>query len=149
MNDKHANPDILLLQQAMLAQQTNIPIPASINPLAGHLDSHIESAKKGKVSLTFTISDQYTQGNGVIQGGALTMLLDYGLAFAGMSCVSDGKNVTTTSMTSNFMRPALPGKYRVVGEVVKPGRTMIYAQAELYDGNDKLVATANSPLLVF
>lgn len=146
MSDKPINPDLIALHSVIDHGLTDVILDA--NPLAVHLNTRIQSASKGKVSMSFDLTDQYIQGNGVVQGGALAMLLDFGLAFAGLSQVSLQQNLSTTNMNTSYMRPGLPGAYRVEAEVEKAGRNMIFARAQLYDANDKLVASANSPLMV-
>ena len=146
MRDKTVNPDLVALHSVIEDGLTNVSL--DVNPLAVHLNTRIQSASKGKVSMSFELPDQYIQGNGVVQGGALAMMLDFGLAFAGLSQVNLQQNLSTTNMNISYMRPGFPGAYRVEAEVEKAGRSMIFARAQLFDANDKLVASANSPLMV-
>ena len=146
MSDKPINPDLVALHSVIEDGLSDVSL--DVNPLAVHLNTRIQSANKGKVSMSFELPDQYIQGNGVVQGGALAMMLDFGLAFAGLSQVSLQQNLSTTNMNISYMRPGFPGKYLVEAEVEKAGRTMIFARAQLFDANDKLVASANSPLMV-
>ncbi len=146
MSNQPINPDLIALHSVMDEGHTNVTL--DVNPLAQHLNTKIMTAEFGSVTMAFTIGDEFVQGNGVIQGGALAMMLDFGLAFAGMSVISLEQNVSTTNMNVSFMRPALPGEYTVVGDVEKAGRSMIFARCQLFDSNDKLVASASSPLMV-
>ena len=146
MSNKPINPDLIALHSVIDEGKTAVTL--DVNPLAQHLDVKIMQASKGKVTMHCTVDETYVQGNGVIQGGALSMLLDFGLAFAGLSVVSLEQNVSTTSMNVSFMRPAFPGTYRIESEIEKAGRSMIFAKAQLFDANDKLVASASSPLMV-
>jgi len=146
MTSNNTNPDLLALHKVINNGDTDVCL--QVNPLAKHLNIHLVSASKGKVCMTADINDTYMQGNGVIQGGALAILLDFGLAFAGLSVVSLQQNVSTTNMNISFMRSALPGQYQIVAEIEKLGRTMIFARAQLFDSNEKLVASASSSLVI-
>jgi uncharacterized protein (TIGR00369 family) len=45
-------------------------------------------------------------------------------------------------MKTSFFRPAMPGRLRGVGRVVRWGRTLAFTEGELYDEADRLVAKA-------
>ena len=96
MSDKPVNPDLVALHSVIEDGLTNVSL--DVNPLAVHLNTRIQSASKGKVSMSFDLADQYIQGNGVVQGGALAMMLDFGLAFGGLSQVTWQQNLSTTNM---------------------------------------------------
>lgn len=46
-------------------------------------------------------------------------------------------------MKTSFLRPAMPGRLRGVGRVVKWGRTICFTEGELYDAENRLVAKAS------
>lgn len=138
-------------EQALLAgmienAQTNVPVTAT--PLSRLLDYVILSAEKGRVEMALTLSEQFTQGNGVIQGGAATMALDTGLAYAALSSLEAGQTVITVNMQTQFYRPVYPSRQRVRAWIDKPGRNLLFCIAELIDDEDRVLARAESPLLV-
>ena len=76
------------------------------------------------------------------------MALDTGLAYAALSSIEEGQTVITINMQTQFYRPILPGKQRVRAWVDKPGRTLLFCIAELVDDQDRVLARAESPLLI-
>jgi uncharacterized protein (TIGR00369 family) len=77
-----------------------------------------------------------------VQGGYLCAMLDECMSVAcmvasGMTCVAP-----TAEMKTSFFRPAMPGRLRGVGRVVRWGRTLAFTEGELYDEADRLVAKA-------
>jgi len=74
----NSNAEQTLLAGMIESGQTNVPVTAT--PLSVLLDYVILNAEKGRVEMALTLTEQFTQGNGVIQGGAATMALDTGLA---------------------------------------------------------------------
>jgi uncharacterized protein (TIGR00369 family) len=48
----------------------------------------------------------------------------------------------TAEMKTSFFRPAMPGRLRGVGRVVRWGKTIAFTEGELYDGDGRLVAKA-------
>ena len=81
---------------------------------------------------------------GQIQGGYVCAMLDEcmsvaGMITSGMTCV-----MPTLEMKTSFLRPAMPGPLKGVGWVVKWGRTVCFAEGELYDPEGRLLAKASA-----
>lgn len=142
----NSNEEQSLLAEMIRNQATNIPVTAT--PLSVLLDYVILTAQKGRVEMELTLSEQFTQGNSVVQGGAASMALDTGLAYAALSSIDAGQTVITVNMQTQFYRPIFPGRQRVRAWVDKPGRKLLFCIAELIDAEDRVLARAESPLLV-
>lgn len=142
----NSNAEQALLAEMIASGQTNMPVTAT--PLSQLLGYRILHAQAGRVEIALTLSEQFTQGNGVIQGGATTMALDTGLAYAALSSLEAGQTVITVNMQTQFYRPVYPGKQRVRAWIDKPGRKLLFCIAELVDDEDRVLARAESPLLV-
>lgn len=142
----NSNAEQQLLAAMIRDGLTDVPVTAT--PLSKLLDYVILRAERGAVELSLQLSDQFTQGNGVIQGGAASMALDTGLAYAALSSIEEGQTVITINMQTQFYRPILPGKQRVRAWIDKPGRTLLFCIAELVDEKERVLARAESPLLI-
>ena len=142
----NSNAEQALLAEMIASGQTNLAVTAT--PLSQLLDYAILSAERGRVEMALTLTEQFTQGNGVIQGGAATMALDTGLAYAALSSLEAGQTVITVNMQTQFYRPVYPGRQRVRAWIDKPGRKLLFCIAELIDNEDRVLARAESPLLV-
>jgi uncharacterized protein (TIGR00369 family) len=53
----------------------------------------------------------------------------------------------TLEMKTSFLRPALPGRLRAVGRVVKWGKTIAFTEGELFDDQGRLLAKATGTAL--
>ena len=133
---------------AKCVTETLTSFRVDVSPITRELGMVIESAKAGDLFLSFELGEQYSQGNHVIQGGAVTMALDAGLAFSALSMIDEGQSVATLNMQTQFFKPVHPGKVRVKAKVDKPGRNIMFCSAQLIDQDDRVLATAQSPLQV-
>ncbi|WP_221794297.1 PaaI family thioesterase [Oceanobacter mangrovi] len=140
------NPDWHLLDKCIKEQLTMQPATGS--NITQTLKQYIVEAHSGEVVLQFELGDEYTQGNGVLQGGSLSMLLDMGLAFSALTMVAEGQSISTINLQLQFLRPAFCGRLIVRAKVKKPGRKVMFCEASLEDAEGKVLATAESPLLV-
>lgn len=118
------------------------------NPLAIALGMRILSADEGRVRMGYLVGAPFTQGNGFVQGGIISAMLDFGMVFAAFSQVPADSSVTTVSQTTNYFRPVLAGELVVEAELEKAGRTLINARAVLRDMDGKLLASATAPIAV-
>ncbi|MEM9519774.1 MAG: PaaI family thioesterase [Actinomycetota bacterium] len=89
----------------------------------------------GRAVLRFTPEPIWTIGQGVVQGGIVTAMLDMAMAFA-----SNG--LSTATITVDILRPAI-GQLTATGIVTKHGRRLLFATAELHDADGRLVARGN------
>jgi uncharacterized protein (TIGR00369 family) len=102
----------------------------------------VDQARK-QVEAEFEASaDLFSNPMRQIQGGYLCVMLDEVMSTAcmvasGMTCVAP-----TLEMKTSFYRPAMPGKLRGVGRVVRWGKTIAFTEGEIFDAEGRLVAKA-------
>ena len=77
-----------------------------------------------------------------VQGGYLCAMLDECMSVACMVASKMTAVAPTAEMKTSFFRPAMPGVLKGVGRVVRWGRTLAFAEGELYDAEGRLVAKA-------
>ena len=80
------------------------------------------------------------QNAGVIHGGVLSALLDTAACFSLTGTI--GGPAPTIDLQTQFLRPAIPGKLLVTGRLVKPGRGVAFAEAEVWTKGEKVAAIA-------
>lgn len=140
------NADRVLVAQVVREALTDVAVNA--NPIAQAMGMTIERAQRARVWLRFDIGEQFTQGGGMIQGGIVAAMLDFGMAFAALTTVAQGESVASVSLTVNYLRPSAPGRYRVVAHVEKEGARMLFARADLSRDDGEAVASASAPITI-
>jgi uncharacterized protein (TIGR00369 family) len=87
---------------------------------------------------------------GMVHGGMLCTLADSAAGCAVHTTLDAGVAYGSIGITVNFLRPVTLGSGTLVatGRVVKPGRRVATATAEIVDGAGRLVATASSSCLI-
>ena len=140
------HPERALVRRAIEQKLTNLLV--TTNPLAVSLNMHIREARDGWVRIAFSPPEGFTQGNGVVQGGIISAMLDIGMIFAAFSMVPADATVATVSQTTNYFRPVFLGELIVEAELEKSGRTLINARASLFSADKSLLASATAPIAV-
>jgi uncharacterized protein (TIGR00369 family) len=104
----------------------------------------------GEVELTFPYQEELTQQHGFIHAGILATALDSACGYAAFSLMPPEAAVLTVEFKTNLLAPARGDFFRVVGRVVKPGRTITVCQAEAFacrQNQSRLVASMTGTLM--
>ncbi len=91
------------------------------------------------------------QQHGFVHGGVVGMIADSAAGYAAMTMVSPAASVLTVEYKMNLVAPADGEKLIARGKVVRPGRTLIITQAEVFavkDGQQTLCALMQQTIMV-
>ncbi|MGH7025374.1 MAG: PaaI family thioesterase [Caulobacteraceae bacterium] len=82
-----------------------------------------------------------------IQGGYLCAMLDECMSVACQ--VSSGMThvAPTVEMKTSFFRPAMPGRLKGIGRVIRWGKTIAFTEGEIWDADGRLIAKATGTAL--
>jgi uncharacterized protein (TIGR00369 family) len=117
------------------------------NPLGTELAGTLLEldAERGSAQLAFLPEAKFLQGAQMLQGGIIAAMLDFAMAFAAYA-VLDHQTFSTAALNVQLLRPAVPGRYLANGRIVRKGRRVVFAQAELAAADGQLVGSASSVL---
>lgn len=144
------NPDQHALH-LYLKDARNLP-SFSANPMARALGTRLLAldGQSGTIKLEFTPDPLFVQGAGVLQGGALSAMLDFAMAFAVLAVLPAGQACTTANANVSFLRAAPRGCYIAIGEIERRGRQLAFTRSRLMaaDAPERVVASATSTLVI-
>jgi uncharacterized protein (TIGR00369 family) len=101
----------------------------------------------GYVEIALPFRDDLTQQKGYIHGGILGMIADSACGYAAFSLMPADCSLVTVEYKINILTPAL-GSLVAKGQVVRPGRTLTVARAEVYSRDGKHVASMQQTLMM-
>ncbi len=110
----------------------------------------VDGEDLGRVTGTFTPTDQASNPHGVTQAGIHSLLLDAAMNFA-INAALPGKARTrgTLEMKTECMRPALKGdRFELRGEVVRMAKQVAYGEATVRAADGLLVSRATGTFLL-
>ena len=91
------------------------------------------------------------QQHGFVHGGVVGMIADSAAGYAAMTMVPASASVLTVEYKMNLVAPADGEKLVARGRVVRPGRTLIVTQGEVFavkDGAETLCALMQQTIMV-
>lgn len=104
----------------------------------------------GEVEIHLPWAAHITQQHGFVHGGIIGAALDSACGYASSSLMAADVGVLSIEFKLNFLAPAKGQRFRMVGTVVKPGRTITVVEGRAWavdEGREKLVATMSTTLM--
>ena len=104
----------------------------------------------GMVVIELPWAQPLTQQHGFLHAGMVATALDSACGYAGFSLMPADAAVLTIEYKINLLAPAKGQRFRMEGQVIKPGRTVTVAEGKAFaidDGKEKLIATMACTLM--
>ncbi|HAX21550.1 MAG TPA: phenylacetic acid degradation protein [Hydrogenophaga sp.] len=114
------------------------------------LGATLAAVRPGQVEITLPWAEPLTQQHGFLHAGMVSTALDSACGYAGFSLMSVEAAVLTIEFKINLLAPAKGESFRMVGTVIKPGRTVTVCEGHAYaidGGQEKLIATMGCTLM--
>lgn len=105
----------------------------------------------GRTEIHLPHWDGVEQQHGFVHGGVVGMIADSAAGYAAMTVVPASASVLTVEYKMNLVAPADGEKLIARGQVVRPGRTLIVTQGEVFavkDGKENLCALMQQTIMV-
>ncbi|MGD9330133.1 MAG: PaaI family thioesterase [Desulfobacterales bacterium] len=105
----------------------------------------------GRCETALDLADRHLQQDSVVHAGVLATMADHTSGTAGASLVGTDEYVVSAEFKINLLRAARGPRLQCIGTVLKPGRRLIVAESEVFDGPPEqapLVAKATVTLAV-
>lgn len=119
-------------------------------PISSHIGLDFVSVADGDVVMTAVPDESHYNPIGSIHGGFFATVLDSACGCAVHSTLPAGVGYTSLELKVSFLRPitADTGLVTAHGWVTKRGRSATFAEADIRDGEGRVLATASSTCLV-
>ncbi|MEM1262150.1 MAG: PaaI family thioesterase [Pseudomonadota bacterium] len=132
------SPDVL----ARINQQRS---PAVVS-LGGHAVAYDETT--GRLELAFDVAPQFANRANAVQGGIIAAMLDAVMGVAVAAGHADMANVPTLDISVSYIRPTPLGKLQCIGEVIRAGRRIAFAEGSLLTPDGVVTARGRSTLML-
>ncbi len=130
---KTADPEFRQRVRQSFAEQT---IMATIGASIGALEP-------GRVEILLPYRADLCQQNGFLHAGITTTIADSAAGYASFTLFSAAEAILTSEFSVHLLAPAQGERFRAVGQVLKPGRRQVVAEAEVFgESREKSVLIA-------
>ena len=114
------------------------------------LGATLDGVSPGSVEIALKPHPAVSQQHGFVHAGAVSAIADSAAGYAALSVMPADAGVLTTEFKINLLAPATGDCIVARGRVVKAGRTLTLAQAEVFavtGGQEKLIALLTATLM--
>ena len=102
----------------------------------------------GRATFEMTSAEFRLQPSGVVHGGNIATLIDSAAFWACyLAMGSDEDGLASVDLKLNYLAPARVEDLRSTGTLIKAGKTLSYAEADVRTGDGRLVAHGTSTLM--
>lgn len=136
-----ADPDFAARVAASFARQGAMQL----------IGARIQSVEAGRVVIGLAHRSELAQQHGFVHAGILATALDSACGYAASSLMPADAGALTIEFKVNLLAPAKGPRFRLEGQVVKPGRTITVVEGRALQidptGAERLVATMTATVM--
>lgn len=106
---------------------------------------------EGRIVTRMPIATRHLQHTGQVHAGVTASIADHTMGAAAQTLAPDGQLVLTAEFKTSLLRAGTGDALECVGTVIKPGRQLMFTEAEVWalNGDErKLVAKASATMAV-
>jgi uncharacterized protein (TIGR00369 family) len=118
--------------------------------LMATLGATLGSIAPGEVEISILPHAAISQQHGFVHAGAITAIADSAAGYAALTLMPAGRGVLSVEYKINLLAPAAGDRIVARGRVVKAGRTLTVAQAEVVaesGGEERLIALLTATMM--
>ncbi len=121
---------------------------ANQSPYFRHLGMVIAELGMGAALVEIQSRDHHLQIYGNVHGGVIASLADTAIFWSCFAELDKSVGITTVDLKVNYLAPVADGKLTARGKRIRLGRTLGLGEAEIFNGEGKLVAHGTSSVIV-
>ncbi|UOM34028.1 PaaI family thioesterase [Acuticoccus sp. I52.16.1] len=114
------------------------------------LGASLSAVEPGAVTIALVPGAAVTQQHGFVHAGAVSAIADSAAGYSALTLMPPGAGVLTVEFKINLLAPAAGDRIVARGRVVKAGRTLTLAQADVFaeaNGAERLVAVLSATMM--
>lgn len=112
------------------------------------LSMKIMDLSPGYALLETDVEKKHLQAFGFVHGGALASIIDTAAFWSAFCDLDENTGITTVDLKLNYLAPVKEGKLIARGKRLKLGKTLGLGEAEIVNGDGRLIAQGTSTLIV-
>jgi uncharacterized protein (TIGR00369 family) len=118
------------------------------SPFHAAMGISVASVRDGAVDLRLDAGPDHANLHGTVHGGVLATLADTAAGLAVRSAIAPGSGHVSVNLDVQYLAPARPGTLLATGRVLRLGRRIAFAEAEVTDADGTMLARAQVTVAV-
>ena len=114
----------------------------------GWMGIELLDVRSGEVDLALEAGPRHMNLQGLLHGGLISTLADTATGLAVRTKLEPGTRHVTIQLAVQFLSAGRPGRIIAHGRIVRAGRQIAHAEADIVDASGKLLARAQSTVAI-
>jgi uncharacterized protein (TIGR00369 family) len=112
------------------------------SPFHAGMGIRVLAVREGEVDLAMDASGEHANLGGTLHGGVIATLADTAAGLAVRSAIEPGSGHVTVNLDVQYLRAGALGTVEAHGRVVRAGRSIVFAEAEVTGEDGAVLARA-------
>jgi len=112
------------------------------------MELQLDRVESGEADVSLMVGSKHRNLLGTLHGGMISTLADTATGVALGSSLDASQIWTTTALNVTFLAPGRSGRVTARGRVLKRGQRFGYAEADIVDAEDRLLARATATFAI-
>jgi uncharacterized protein (TIGR00369 family) len=118
------------------------------SPFPSHMAMAVDQIEIDRAVIVLELAKYHLQPFGIVLGGVVATLIDSATFWAAYLRLPEDAGLANVDLKLNYLRPVIRGRLTARGTCMRPGRSICYSKASVFDDNQTLVAHGTATLMV-
>lgn len=124
----------------MVHNRMPAPMPDTLDPVTENMGILCEQTDRGASVATLDATADHCNRHGFVHGAVLFAMADIGMGSAVATALGHEQRVVSLSINVNYVRPAGPGRIKAHSMIVRLGKTIAVARAQIENADGSVCA---------
>lgn len=118
------------------------------SPFPRHMAMVLDEIEIDGAVIALELAKYHLQPFGIVLGGVVATLIDTAAFWAAYLRLPEDAGMVNVDLKLNYLQPAVRGRLTAKGACMRPGRSICYSKASVFNENQTLIAHGTSTLMV-
>ena len=118
------------------------------SPYPSHMRMVLDRIEIDRAQVVIRLDDCHLQPYGIVHGGVIATLIDTATFWAAFLRLPEDAGLVNVDLKLNYLQSVIDGRLTAKGNCLRPGRSISYSEAAVFDENENLIAHGTSTLMV-
>jgi uncharacterized protein (TIGR00369 family) len=117
------------------------------SPYPRHMSMEIAHIEPDGADILLHLADCHFQPFGIVHGGVIATMIDTATFWAAFLRLPEDAGLVNVDLKLNYLQPVTGGRLLARGACLRPGKSISYSEAKVFDERNILVAHGTSTLM--
>ena len=118
------------------------------SPYPSHMQMTLDQIEFDSAEVVIKLAKCHLQPYGIVHGGVVATIIDTATFWAAFLRLPEESGLVNVDLKLNYLQSVIDGNLTARGTCIRPGLSICYSEASVYDENDSLIAHGTSTLMV-